>query len=98
MTVAPSRYVLLLACVFCLGCAAGRIVRPDGTTVSGIVVGAAALEVCEPGGGIGPGTSSVAGALLGGCARIDGGTISSTFATMIGGLVSAASLYFGGWF
>lgn len=77
-------------------CAIGKITRPDGTTVTGWVVGAAAIESCEPGGAIGAGSSSADGAMLGPCARLDGGSMSSTLATVLGAAISAAALYFGG--
>jgi hypothetical protein len=87
------RRVLLVA-VLCAGCAVGSITRPDGTRVAGIVIGAAALETCDRGGMIGPSSGSADGALLGGCSRIDGGTLSGTFATLIGAALTAVGAYF----
>ena len=88
----------LAALLFCTSCAIGHIHRLDGTTITGVVVGAAAIETCDGDGRIDAETESAMGAMVGRCSRLDGGTLSSTFATMIGALASAAALYFGGGF
>lgn len=85
--------------VFCLlltGCAAGVIARPDGTRVSGLAVGGASLECCEPDGKIAPSTAEKDGSVNGSCARLTGGALSESMAGLLGAAVSGAVLYFSG--
>ena len=92
-----SRAALLGNCLLLLtACAIGSIHRRDGTTVHGLIVGAASIETCEPGGSIGQETHSADGAMVGACSRIDGGTMSTVFAGLIAAMISGATLYFGG--
>ena len=88
------KLLLVMTMLWCTSCAFGHIVRPDGTTLTGVVIGSAHIDTCGPEGIIMPETSSVDGAMVGSCARIDGGSMSSTLATVLGGLVTAAAAYF----
>lgn len=70
-------------------CAAGRIRTPDGTVLAGIALGHAALVHCTGGvSDVGP-TEPV-------CTRLEGGTLSASFADVFGVLVAAVAAYFSG--
>lgn len=86
----------VLLAVLLTGCAIGHVVRPDGTRLAGIAVGAAALECCEADGWLGADSEHTSGPLVGRCARINGGTLSETFSALFSGLISGAAAYFGG--
>lgn len=85
----------LFVLVLCYGCAAGVVVR-DGTRISGIALGGASLECCEGVGVIAPSTGEKDGSLRGDCVRVTGGNMSDAFSGVLGAMVSAVSLYFGG--
>ena len=87
---------VLFVLILVTGCAAGIIVRSDGTRISGIAIGAARLEACEPSGVVGVSSGSADGAMVGPCARITGGNMSQAFSALLGGAISAAVTYFSG--
>jgi hypothetical protein len=83
----------LLALLLATGCAAGVVVRPDGTRISGLAFGAASLECCETGGAIAPSTGEKDGSLHNQCARMTGGDLSASAAQVVKGAIDGLVAY-----
>lgn len=85
---------LVVGCLFLAGCAAGIVRHPDGGTVEGFALGSARVVDCQV---LGREVDSATGGLLDGpCIMIEGGTLSTTVATIFSTLGTLAAGYFSG--
>jgi len=78
--------LVLLALVLLASCAVARVRMADGAHCEVIAISQTHARCCAE-----PGTmTSVGGAFTGPCAEADGGSMSTTFASVLAALISAA--------
>jgi len=77
---------LFLALLLLSSCAVARVRMADGAHCEVVAISQTHARCCAE-----PGTmTSVGGAFTGACAEADGGSMSTTFATVLAALISAA--------
>jgi len=81
-----SRVLALLCLSLLLGCAVARVRMADGSHCEVVAISQTHARCCAAFGTM----SSVGGAFTGPCAEADGGSMSTTFASVLAALISAA--------